>query len=351
MTPRILRRAVLQAFRASPVRTAHDGRAHRNACGRTNLPLNVLRLPVCAALLCVAAGQSLAPAAAGQRAGLSTLSGEQLRAVGIVIAAAPLARMPLHIEAIGRVLDPSLLVADAGRLRSARARAIAAAAETARLRGLYQLANASLKALQRAEVAQAAAQAGVQQAQAELRLHWGPLAWFTAARRAQLLGQLADGRALLLRADVLGRQSLGVIPARALIDVDGLEVPARVLGPLPRSAAVLSVGLLLQIPHPPLGLGAGARLPVILEGAEREGRVVPDGALLYGQQGVYVYRALPGKTQDGDTQFEPLRVTLLQSVGSGWLVSGLHAGDRLVVQGAGVLWSLKGLSRGSGGDD
>lgn len=351
MTTRIPPRSVLHAVRTSRGGTAHDWRARCLVRRQSITPLKALRLPVCAALLCVAAGQSLAPAAAAQRAGLSTLSGEQLRAVGIVIAAAPLARMPLHIEAIGRVLDPSRLVADAGRLQSARARAIAAAAETARLRGLYQLANASLKTLQRAEAAQAAAQAGVQQAQAELRLHWGPLARFTAAQRAQLLGQLADGRALLMRADVLGRQSLGVIPARALIDVDGLEVPARVLGPLPRSAAVLSAGLLLQIPHPPPGLGAGARLPVILEGPDREGRVVPDGALLYGQQGVYVYRALSGKTRDGDTQFEPLPVTLLQSVGRGWLVSGLHAGDRLVVQGAGVLWSLRGLSRGSGGDD
>ena len=315
------------------------------------MSLKPLRLAVCAALLGVAAGQSLASAAAGQRAGLPALSGEQLRAVGIVIAAAPPAMMPQHIEAIGRVLDPSLLVADAGRVQSARARDNAAAAETARLRGLYRGANASLKALQMAEAAQAAAKAGVQQARAEFRLHWGPLARLTDARRARLAGQLADGRSLLMRADVLGRHSLGAIPARALIDVDGLEVPARVLGPLPRSAAVQSVGLLLQIPHSPVGLGAGARLPVILEGADREGRVVPDGALLYGKRGAYVYRALREKTQDGATQFEPMRVAVLQSVGGGWLVSGLHADDRLVVQGAGVLWSLKGLSRGSGGDD
>ena len=309
------------------------------------------RLPACTAFLCMLAGQGLAPVAATQPAGLPALSGEQLRAVGIVIAAAPAARLPQRIEAVGRVLDPSQLVTDVGRLVSSRALANAAVAETVRLHGLYRGANASLKTLQMAEAAQAAAQARAQRAQAEFRLRWGPLARLTDAQRARLTAALADGRVLLMRADVLGRQSLGVIPARALIDVDGLQVPARVLGPLPRSAAVQSVGLLLKIVYPPVGLGAGARLSVILEGADSAGRVVPDGALLYGRRGVYVYRALRKKTQDGATQFAPMRVTVLQSVGGGWLVSGLHADDRLVVQGAGVLWSLEGLSRGSGGDD
>ncbi len=315
------------------------------------MALKSLRLPVRAAFLCMLAGQGLAPAGARQPAALPALSGEELRAVGIVIAAAPAARLPQRIEALGRILDPSQLVTDAGRVVSSRALANAAVAETVRLHGLYRGANASLKTLQMAEAAQVVAQARAQRAQVEFRLRWGPLARLSDAQRARLTAELADGRALLMRADVLGRQSLGAIPARALIDVDGLQVPARVLGPLPRSAAVQSVALLLKIAHPPVGLGAGARLPVILEGADSAGRVVPDGALLYGRRGVYVYRALPQKTRDGATQFAPLRVALLQSVGSGWLVSGLHADDRLVVQGAGVLWSLEGLSGRSGDDD
>ncbi|HEV2271572.1 MAG TPA: hypothetical protein VGR92_19145 [Steroidobacteraceae bacterium] len=320
-------------------------------------PLKYLLLPACAVLvlsgpLHADSGDDDTHAAAGQGSELPALSAEQQRAVGIVVAAAPAATLPRRIDAFGRVLDPAQLVADAGRLDSARAAARAAAAETARLNGLYRGANASLKALQVAEAAQTEAQVGLRQAQTELLLRWGPLAQLGDVQRAALIEQLAAGRQLLLRADLPGRHSLGALPKQALIDVDGVRVAARVLGPLPQSAAQMqSTGLLLQIPHPPAGLGPGAELPVMLQGGDRAGRVVPDGALLYGEQGVYVYHVLPDKTKDGDTQFAPTPVTLLQPVGDGWLVSGLKAADRIVVRGAGVLWSLQGLGNISDEDD
>lgn len=298
-----------------------------------------------------AAAEETQPPAADWSNPLPTLSAAQQSAVGVIIATAPAVDLPQRIDAYGRVLDPSQLVVDAGRLDSSRAAALAAAAETARLQGLYRGANASLKALQAAESAGAQAQARLRQAQAELRLHWGPLAQLGDTRRAALIEQLAAGRQLLLRADLLGRHSLGRMPHQALVDVDGVEVPARVLGPLPQAAAGMqSVGLLLQIPHPPAGLGAGARLPVILEGRDLDGCVVPAGALLYGEQGAYVYHVSPNETKDGNTQFVPQPVTLVQRVGDGWLVTGLHTNDRIVVQGAGVLWSLQGLGNIAGED-
>ena len=290
-------------------------------------------------------------AAADTVSRLPMLSAAQQRAVGIVIAAAPAAAVPQRIDAYGEVLDPSELVADAGRLDSSRALDQAAAAETARLRGLFRGANASLKALQAAEATQTQAQVRTRQARTEFRLRWGPLVQLSRAQRSRLLEQLAGGRQLLLRANLLGRHTLGALPKRALVDVDGVQVPARVLGALPQTAQMQSVGLLLLMPHPPRGLGPGARLPVLLDGRGRAGRVVPDGALLYGEQGAYVYRALPDKAKVGETRFAPLRVTPLQAVGGAWLVSGLHADDRIVIQGAGVLWSLQGLGRISGGDD
>lgn len=319
-------------------------------------PLKYLLLPVCAVLVLSgplhAGDDDDAPAAPARGNPLPALSAEQQRAVGIVVAPAPPAKLPQRIDAYGRVLDPSQLVADAGRLESSRAAARAAAAETARLTGLYRGANASLKALQVAEAQQTQAQVSLRQAQTEFLLRWGPLAQLDDTQRTALIEQLAAGRQLLLRADLPGRHSLGAAPKQALIDVDGVKVAARVLGPLPQSAAQMqSAGLLLQIPHPPPGLGPGAELPVMLQGDERDGRVVPDGALLYGEQGVYVYHELPDKTKDGDTQFAPAAVTLLQPVGDGWLVTGLHADDRVVVRGAGVLWSLQGLGSVSDEDD
>ena len=313
-------------------------------------PLKYLLPCACAVLLAcgslhAAQDNDEPPATARQGTQIPSLSADQERAVGIVVAAAPAATPPQHIAAFGRVLDPSQLVADAGRLDSSRAAAYAAAAETARLKGLYRGgAGASLKALQAAEAAQTEAQVRVREAQIEFLLHWGPLAQLGDAQRASAIEQLAAGRQLLLRADLPGRHSLGTMPQQALVDVDGIKVPARVLGPLPQAAAHMQgVGLLLQMPHPPTGLGPSAQLPVVLEGTPHGGSVVPDGALLYGEQGAYVYRVLPDKTKDGDTQFAPVPVTLLQPFGDGWLVAGLHASDHIVVRGAGVLWSLQGL--------
>ena len=313
-------------------------------------PLKYLLPTVCALLLLcgslhAAQDDDQPRAAAGQGTALPSLSADQQRAVGVLVAAAAAATPPQRIDAFGQVLDPSRLVADAGRLDSSRAAAYAAAAESARLKGLYRGgAGASLKALQAAEAAQTEAQVRVREAQIEFLLHWGPLAQLGDAQRASVLEQLAAGRQLLLRADLPGRHSLGTIPKQALVDVDGIKVPARVLGPLPQAAAHRQgVGLLLQMPHPPTGLGPGAQMPVVLEGAHRNGSVVPDGALLYGEQGAYVYRVLPDKTKDGDTQFAPVPVTLLQPLGDGWLVAGLHVSDRIVVRGAAVLWSLQGL--------
>lgn len=317
-------------------------------------PLKSLLLPLCVALvLSVAArapaGQAQAATDGGNR--LPALSAAQQHAVGIIVAAAPTIELPRRTAAYGRVLDPSQLVADEGQLESARAAIRAADAETARLKRLYRGANASLKALQLAEATQAEAQARARQARATFLLHWAPLARLGAAQRTRLVASIIDGRVLLLRADLLGRHSLGKLPMQALVDVDGLEVPAHVLGALSQSAGLQSVGLLLQMSHPPAGLGPGARLPVNLEGSGINGRVVPRGALLYGQHGAYVYRVLPQKTKDGDTLFAPLRVTPLQMVDGAWLVTGLHAGERIVVRGAGVLWSLQGLGRLAGGDD
>ena len=312
-------------------------------------------LPVCAALLLsvtLPAALSHMAAAAGLHNPLPTLSAAQQRAVGIVIATAAPATAPQRIDAYGRVLDPSHLVADAGRLAVTRAVAAEATAESVRLQGLYRGANASLKALQAAEAAQTEARVRAQEARMQFLLRWKPLAQLSPARRAKLIERVAAGRWLLLRADLPGRHSLGTIPKRALVDVDGVDWPARVLGPLPRaSAPAQSIGLLLQISRPPPGLGPGAQLPVRLEGPDQVGRMVPDGSLLYGKRGAFVYRALPEATQQAYTRFAPLAVTPLQAIGGAWLVSGLRANDRIVVQGAGVLWSLQGLGRVSGGDD
>ena len=180
--------------------------------------------------------------------------------------------------------------------------------------------------MQAAEAAQTEAQVRVREAQTEFLLHWGPLAQLGDAQRASVIEQLAAGRQLLLRADLPGRHSLGTIPKQALVDVDGIRVPARVLGPLPQAAAHMqSVGLLLQMPHPPAGLGPSAQLPVMLEGTiamDAWCRTEPCSTESRASTSTTCCRT---RRRMAIRSSRRVPVTLLQPVGDGWLVTGLHA--------------------------
>jgi hypothetical protein len=284
--------------------------------------------------------QSAPPAAAQPE-----LTRLQQQAVGITLVHPRKATAAAHLDAYGEVLDVSSLISDAGHVASARAAQRAADMEAQRLEQLYRNgADASLRALESAQAAAVEARTQAQSAQAVFVLQWGPLARQPEAARSALIQALIAGHTALVRADLPGRVHLEELPHSATLSLDGAPTVARVLGPLPRSAAgSQSVGLLLELDHPPVGLGAGARIPVALLGAASNGVIVPDAALLYGEQGVYVYRQLAQPGAGGKLQFAPVAVRLLQSAGDAWLVAGLDDDDLIVANGAGVLWSLQGL--------
>jgi hypothetical protein len=71
--------------------------------------------------------------------------------------------------------------------------------------------------------------------------------------------------------------------------------------------------------------------------------LVPRGALLYGENGPYVYKQLARKAGDETTRYAALEVTLLMPFGDGYVVAGLEDDDEIVVRRAGVLWSLEGM--------
>ena len=119
---------------------------------------HLLKVALLAALLsaCVswaaAANDDDDTAPAGQKGALPSLTAQQQKAVGIVVAHAVKTTTPERIPALGLVLDPAALVADAGDADSARAAEHAAAAEVERLRGLLHAgAGASQKALDTAQ--------------------------------------------------------------------------------------------------------------------------------------------------------------------------------------------------------
>lgn len=292
------------------------------------------------------------PPAAPDASAPPALDAEQQAAVGIVVAHPRAVKTPQTLQAWGRVLDPAALVADAGQLDAARATERAAEADRLRLQGLYRgAAGASLKMLQAAQAEQVRAHAQVEAAGVTFALRWGPLATLAAAPRQQLIDAVAGGRRLLVRADLPGRSSLGELPTTAQLDVDGITVPAQVLGPMTQSGDAQAVGVLLQVEAAPPGFGPGARIPVVLQAAARSGVLVPASALVYGEQGAHVYRQLAGKSADGKVQYAAVAVTLLQPQGEAWLVTGINDDAWVVVRGAGVLWSLQGLGAVPADDD
>jgi len=281
-----------------------------------------------------------------------TLTASQEQAVGIRIdTPLPLTSSPA-IDAYATVLDPVVLLSDAGRLESTRALAAAASADAARQESLYRDGTqASLKAVQASRAQAVEANTQAQAALLSFKLQWGPLAALSPVQRDALLGKLGGGGHLLLRADVPGRHFGGALGPEALLEVDGAQIAAHVLGPLPRTdAQAQSAGWLLEVDRAPPGLGPGARTTARLAAAAARGLLVPAASLIYAEQGTYVYRQVRGEKHD-TFAFEAVPVRPLTRVGPAWLVDGLERADQIVVQGAGVLWSLQGIASFSAAEE
>jgi hypothetical protein len=92
-------------------------------------------------------------------------------------------------------------------------------------------------------------------------------------------------------------------------------------------------------------------VPIALLSAQRSSLLVPREAVLYDENGAYVYKQLSRQPNEQKTRYAPVKVTLLLAYGDGWLVEGVDDDDNIVVQGAGVLWSLQGMGGHAVDDD
>jgi len=281
-----------------------------------------------------------------------SLTSSQEQAVGIRVEQPLALRSAPQIEAYGTVLDPVALANDMGRVETTRVAAAAAQAEATRLEHLYRDdAQVSLKASQAAQAQSAEASAQARAAALGFSLQWGPLASWSAGQRRALLEALTHGRQLLVRADVPAHPLGSTVDRHAVVVIDGVNVSARVLGPLPRTdGPAQTAGWLLQLERTPGALGPGARIEVRLQAAAASGLLVPAEALVYAEKGSYVYRRHRTSSAAG-FHYEAVRVRPLSRVGSAWLVEGLAPDDQVVVQGAGVLWSLQGVGSFSAAEE
>jgi hypothetical protein len=283
---------------------------------------------------------------------LTALTPQQRHALGIVVGHAPAAQIPDRIDSFGLVLDTTTLVADMGDMSAVNAAERSTKAEVTRLQGLYgDGAGASLKMLEAARTEEARAAAQTRFTLARFNQHWGPLARMTPEARQKMLTAVAQGKILLLRADLPGRHSLGSMPTTAQVDVDGIQVPGTVLGVMQQADESQSVGLLVGVGNAPAGLSPGARVPIALMMAKHSGVLLPREAVLYDERGAYVFEQVTDKSQPGTARYARHNVKLLQRQGEGWLVSGVDNDDDVVFQGAGVLWSLQGAGAQAADDD
>lgn len=292
------------------------------------------------------------PAPGNSQGNLPDLSDQQARVVGIVVGRPIAMRAADRIEAWGLVLDATQLLADLGQMEAADAAARASSAELGRLHQLFSGGgSASQRAIEAAQLEQVKSRIEAQSAAARVGLHWGPIASLPPAARAKLLETSASGRSLLVRAELPGLHSLGALPAKAMLDVDGVQVPGRILGVLAQASDTQGVALLVEVPRAPQGLGPGARIPVDLMMSPQAGFLLPRDAVLYDQGGAYVYKRLSRKTDAEKWQYATIKVSLLQSSGDGWLVQGIDDDDDVVVRGAGVLWSMQDSASHAVDDD
>jgi hypothetical protein len=288
---------------------------------------------------------------AGEHSALA-LTDAQQRAAGIRVDH-PIATVNApQLEAYGLVIDPVALVTDIGRMESTQAAWHAAQADVARVAGLYRdNLNASLKSLQLAQAQESETGAQARAAAATFALQWGPVAALGADKRHALVDALRANRQLLVRAGLPGQVLADSVGPRALLEIAGVNVAARVLGSLQKSDPQLQgAAWLLAVDRAPEGLGPGAHVRVLLERTPVKGLLVPAVALLYDEKGAYVYRSVSRNT-GGQHQYEAVAVQLLSAMGDGWLVSGLNASDAIVVDGAGVLWSLQGIGTFSAAEE
>ena len=232
----------------------------------------------------------------------------------------------------GRVVDATILAAQAADFVTTQAAAAASQAEFKRSRTLAAENNASARALEAAEAAAARDQAQADAARIKLAATWGP-AIANRSDLARLLESLAATECALVRVDLPAGDILhGEAPQVKLFTLAGEAVDATFLG------AALAVDPQTQgrswfflIQPNPARLLSGMAVSGYVEesGATLHGVLVPrDAVVRYIGEG-WVYQV------SNETNFVRTQIPLVHPVDQGWFISGgLSPGNRIVVTGA-----------------
>lgn len=260
------------------------------------------------------------------------------QAGGIVVRRLPPATFTPQRAAYGVVLDPGTLIALRGQIVAAQTSRQLAAQSLARAQRLYHAShNIAMAALQNAEASYATADAREVALAAKARVDWGAQLGVALTKGGPIIQALSNGRSSLVEAVVTGR-SIMPPPTAAGRSVGGDRITLRLVGTASHAPTGL-VGQGFYYAGPAnlsIGLPLSLRLPT---GAARTGVAVPVKAILYLEGHKSVFR-----------EVAPNRFVLTWISGVApmhkpgdppryFVGKGLKPGDRVAVDGAGVLLS------------
>jgi hypothetical protein len=279
------------------------------------------------------------------------------QAIGLQIRALENTAYRRRFQAYGQVIELSPLLADYQQLANAQAKVsrfqaqlAASHAEYRRLSGLYQQHhNVSKKEVQAARAAWQSDRASARAASAgrsvvahQIEARWGSViaGWLIEDKPA--FEQLSEDKTRLLRLTLPLGQTLANPPTTARLLLDGgATTTVSVVSPAPQVEPDLqgqSYYFLATSRSEDLryGLRVAASVPY---GPQRQGVVVPEAAVVWLQGSAWAYI----KTDNKRFVRQPVRTD--RPVPGGWFqATGLSAGKKVVIQGAGLLLSVQALA-------
>ncbi|MBU6358272.1 MAG: hypothetical protein KJS79_16315 [Rhodospirillales bacterium] len=259
-------------------------------------------------------------------------------ASGIVVQKLAAVTFTPHRSAYGVVLDPGPLIALRGQIVAAQVSRRFAAQSLARAQLLYGTNhNIAMAALQGAEERYATADANEIALVAKARADWGAQLGSALVKGEPIIQALSDGKVSLIEAAVTGKPLDPPASASGRVS-GGARITLRRVG----TAARVPSGLVGQGFYyaGPANLSVGLPLSLMLpEGPAQAGVAVPPQAILYLQGHKSVFREV------APSRFAMVQVSDVSPMREPgdppryFIGKGLHPGNQVVVEGAGVLLS------------
>jgi hypothetical protein len=292
---------------------------------------------VAAALLLAACGKTDKPAEAEKEASQTpgiTLKAEEVASLGITVQPAVAAQFTSHVSGYGVVTALDTIAQADSEVLTAQAAAAQSQAAAARAQSLStgEEAAISREQLEMAQSKAAGDAAALALARRKTEAAFGLHSpWRDAASRQGVMRGLASGEAVLVR--VTFPATGGAAPRSLEISRMGADTKSwtsHTIWDAPADAAVPGRSFYALVEGSDLAQNerVTAAIPT---GAPQAGAKIPAHAVVIGESEAWVYLQTAAQT------FLRTKVDISHPLGDGYFVTGVKPGDKVVVDGAGLL--------------